>query len=180
MKFKVINFDEFNFEILNEEILENDEYIKLDENVAKLVQIDLDKNKLVICNKKTMEISVTSKKDENICLSPIKREVVRSLKEKYLCINDINVMTDMVFYVDSLLSLADAGYFITDENREEKYIEIIETEDEQLIDMLETYLESKDEISKIKWNKKQYLKNLKELETLDENSEEFKKFISSI
>jgi len=36
--------------------------------------------------------------------------------------------------------LASLGYFITEKNREDKYIEIIEAEDEELIEKLEEYL----------------------------------------
>jgi len=42
--------------------------------------------------------------------------------------------------------LIDAGYIITDENREEKYLEIINTSDETLISILEAYLEIRDSI----------------------------------
>ena len=43
--------------------------------------------------------------------------------------------------------MADAGFFITDENREEKYLEIINTNNQTLIAKLEEYLEAKDKIS---------------------------------
>lgn len=36
--------------------------------------------------------------------------------------------------------LVTKGYFITEENREEKFLEILETEDEELISILEKYL----------------------------------------
>jgi len=42
--------------------------------------------------------------------------------------------------------LANAGYFITNDNREEKYLEILETGDEKLVAKLEDYLNYKDEI----------------------------------
>lgn len=45
--------------------------------------------------------------------------------------------------------LASNGYFITQENREEKYLEIINTGNEILIENLETYLDSFDFISPI-------------------------------
>jgi chromatin segregation and condensation protein Rec8/ScpA/Scc1 (kleisin family) len=45
--------------------------------------------------------------------------------------------------------LANAGYFITNENREEKYLEILETGDEKLISKLEDYLNYKDEIETV-------------------------------
>jgi hypothetical protein len=45
--------------------------------------------------------------------------------------------------------LSNAGYFITNENREEKYLEILETGDEKLISKLEDYLNYKDEIEAV-------------------------------
>ena len=45
--------------------------------------------------------------------------------------------------------LASKGYFITDENREEKYLEIINTGDETLIAALEEYLDAYDNISPV-------------------------------
>lgn len=41
------------------------------------------------------------------------------------------------------------GYFITNQNREEKYLEILETGDEKLISKLEDYLNYKDEIESV-------------------------------
>jgi hypothetical protein len=45
--------------------------------------------------------------------------------------------------------LSNAGYFITNDNREEKYLEILETGDEKLISKLEDYLNYKDEIETV-------------------------------
>lgn len=44
--------------------------------------------------------------------------------------------------------LADKGFFITDENRESKYLAILETGDEKLIAKLEDYLNYRDEIGR--------------------------------
>jgi len=51
--------------------------------------------------------------------------------------------------LNSFSILASKGYFITDENREEKYLEIINTGDADLIESLEEYLDSYDNISPI-------------------------------
>ena len=47
--------------------------------------------------------------------------------------------------------LASLGYFITDDNREEKYIEIITTGDDDLINILEEYLNKKDKLDSISY-----------------------------
>jgi hypothetical protein len=49
----------------------------------------------------------------------------------------------------SFAGLADQGYFITDDNREEKYLEIIATADQALITLLENYLEAYDRVKPI-------------------------------
>lgn len=45
--------------------------------------------------------------------------------------------------------LVNAGYAITNDNREEKYLSILETGDEDLINKLEDYLNYKDEIERV-------------------------------
>jgi hypothetical protein len=46
-------------------------------------------------------------------------------------------------------SFAERGIVINDQNREEKYLEIISSEDEYLINMLESYLEIKEKSDKV-------------------------------
>jgi hypothetical protein len=50
---------------------------------------------------------------------------------------------------NAFAGLADQGYFITDANREEKYLEIIALNDPNLISLLEDYLEAYDLVSPI-------------------------------
>jgi len=83
----------------------------------------------------------------------------------------INSAMDFFNYINTFNSLASLGYFITDQNREEKYLEIIESGDESLISDLELYLETKDKIqpmsylfNKIKVSEKRIL----ECETQEE------------
>ena len=45
--------------------------------------------------------------------------------------------------------LADKGFFITEDNREAKYLAILETGDEKMIEKLEQYLNYRDEISRV-------------------------------
>jgi hypothetical protein len=67
--------------------------------------------------------------------------------------------------------LAANGYFITNDNREEKYIDIINSGDENLITLLQTYLEMKDRIDPMweYYNKVNEFKlTLKDMETIEE------------
>lgn len=63
------------------------------------------------------------------------------------------------------------GIFITDENREEKYLEVINTEDDKLIGNLEKYLEAKDSITRVYWRYEKVSEFKKELELLTDEAE---------
>jgi hypothetical protein len=63
--------------------------------------------------------------------------------------------------------LSSAGYFITNENREEKYLEILETGDEQLIQKLEDYLNYKDEIEQLSGLERKFSKFRKDIQECD-------------
>jgi len=67
--------------------------------------------------------------------------------------------------------LADAGYFITDENREEKYLDIVNTGEATLISLLESYLEIRDSIKQETYWYEQYILHeeaINNAETLEE------------
>lgn len=80
-------------------------------------------------------------------------------KDKLMFLSDMYRGIDYQLFMFSAIDFYDflavfnemtaAGYFITDQNREEKYIEIIETGDEELIALLESYLEKKDKLDTI-------------------------------
>lgn len=58
---------------------------------------------------------------------------------------------DFFNFLATYSKLAAEGYFIHEDNREEKYIEIIETDDEDLICVLDEYLELSDRIGKFSY-----------------------------
>jgi hypothetical protein len=60
-----------------------------------------------------------------------------------------------------ITSFAEKGIVINDTNREEKYLEIVSSSDEHLINLLEKYLEIKDKIDKIytRYNELVFSKN---------------------
>lgn len=75
-----------------------------------------------------------------------------AVKRVRLLINpELASVSGLTFYGFICLNneLADKGFFITDQNREKKYLEILETGDEKLIEKLETYLNYKDEIARV-------------------------------
>lgn len=67
--------------------------------------------------------------------------------------------------------LLDNGFVITDNNREEKYIEILEKDDESLIEKLEIYLNARDTISRASFLEREYQKfyrDIKQSQTEEE------------
>lgn len=59
--------------------------------------------------------------------------------------------------------LVNAGYAITNDNREEKYLAILETGDEALINKLEDYLNYKDEIERVAQLERKFSKYVTEI-----------------
>ena len=179
--FKVIETNGIHQKIFGECSSSTVSSIQLNDITSELVKNDLLNGKAVYYNTVDESISVDlSKKELETFNSFKKQEAYLKLKENLLHLNNNESLIDMIFYIDATMQLFNAGYIITDQNREEKYIEIIETGDDMLIELLEEYLNTKDEISKIKWHKTQYNKNIKKLREIDENSEEFEKFIKII
>jgi hypothetical protein len=73
------------------------------------------------------------------------------VKVRMLVTPELSKISGFALYGFMILNndLAAGGYFITDSNREEKYLEILETGDEKLIQKLEDYLNYKDEIGTV-------------------------------
>jgi hypothetical protein len=73
------------------------------------------------------------------------------VKIRMLVTPDLSKISGFALYGFMILNndLSSNGYFITNENREEKYLEILETGDEKLIAKLEDYLNYKDEIEAV-------------------------------
>jgi hypothetical protein len=75
-------------------------------------------------------------------------------------------LLDFVSFMQLNNSFAAKGIFITEKNKEEKYIEIIETGDEKLISELEQYIILMDNIKIIQNKKDEYTKIIEELQHL--------------
>jgi hypothetical protein len=95
----------------------------------------------------------------------------------------INTIANLTHYEFTILNneLANYGIFITNSNREEKYIEILELEDDNLIDVLERYLICRDEISRsfaAYENYRKFKQDLNDAGTTNEVNEIANQFIS--
>lgn len=85
----------------------------------------------------------------------------------------------LTFYLIDFVSLmminnkfASKGIFITDDNKEESYIKIIETGDDTLINDLEKYLALKDSIKKIESSKEEYSTIINKLQVLADSNDQ--------
>ena len=79
--------------------------------------------------------------------------------------------------------LSDKGYFIHDDNREEQYLAILETGNEDLIDKLEIYLLAKDDIARASSLEKLYTKLYNDMNAASSTEladEVFSAFMSSL
>lgn len=94
-------------------------------------------------------------------------------KGNLLIVQRINVLSLLGFAKFIIINnyLANAGIFITDENREEKYLEIINTNDAALINRLEEYLEVKDVISQDLYWYDHYMKFKSDIESATEEDQ---------
>lgn len=75
-------------------------------------------------------------------------------------------LLDFVSFMQLNNEFASKGIFITEKNKEEKYIEIIETGNEKLIEKLENYITLMDNIKIIQNKKNEYTKIIEDLQHL--------------
>ena len=86
----------------------------------------------------------------------------------------------MYQYININNILCDKGYFIHDDNKEEVYLQILETGDEKLIDKLELYLNARDEISRSGFLEEKYAKffrQVNEVESIKDLDELYSNFM---
>lgn len=81
-------------------------------------------------------------------------------------------LIDFITFMQLNTNLMLKGIFITDENREEKYIEIIESGDEKLINELEKYIELLDSLKILQNKKEEYDSIIEKLRTLSDYNNE--------
>ena len=129
--------------------------LKLSYNTYRKIEESLLSGKLVHVTKNMStdevlpwEIEVLDVSSEN----PLQQAKNHSLTKVRLLVTPMfSKIAGLTLYGFMVLNndLINAGYAITNENREEKYLQILETGDEKLISKLEDYLNYKDEIEKV-------------------------------
>ena len=100
-----------------------------------------------------------------------KVEIAKKAKRK---LDGIVKIPDLIYYIDFIDTnniLNSKGFFITDENKEEKYLEILETGNEDLIDTLERFLISKDRLSVVKTAREEFEEVIEKLKYAESDKE---------
>jgi len=81
-------------------------------------------------------------------------------------------LMDFISFMMLNNKFCDKGIYITENNREESYIKIIELGDEELIEDLEKYIKLRDDIKSIQAKKEQYCKIIDKLKNLNDYNDE--------
>lgn len=140
-------------------------YINLSHNTAKKLNELLTAGNTVIISKDTdfngpelqpWDLSIKESLTElQIKKNSILFNARKRLNQELVLLNILSIYN----YLEHNNNLINNGYIITEKNREEKYLEILNTGDSALIHSLELYLEAKDELSSRNYIWTQY-KNL--------------------
>jgi hypothetical protein len=81
-------------------------------------------------------------------------------------------LVDFVSFMLLNNKFSNKGIFITDDNKEECYIKIIESGEETMINDLEKFISLKDEIKDIEKSKSEYQEIIKKLQLLPDQNDE--------
>lgn len=152
-----------------------------EEKMLKLSYVSYQKIKEALNNSQIVRIPKTLTVDEVL---PFELEIIDQDKEdplkshrnaavtkiRMLVTPELSKISGLTLYGFNVLNndMINAGYAITNENREEKYLEILETGDEALITKLEEYLNYKDEIERVAALERKFSKVQQEINNANE------------
>lgn len=135
-----------------------DKYMPIsDQLIIKYITEEKSKGKTVFfdTDKKGIYSEVT--KYRNIPSTDVNRvRILKKARDRLDAISGEVELIDYIRYMDANNVLNAKGFFITDDNREIKFLEILELGDDALIDTLEDFLTLKDKLSIIKSAKSAY------------------------
>ena len=160
---------------LVENFVSNGRFLKLNSLTAELIKEGLnnERNIRIVKDYQDVEIhpyDIVVSEDIDSELDKYKKIYMRKARQN-VTHQQANVSGIMLYEYTVINNyLCDKGYFIHDENREEKYLEILETGDEILIDKLEIYLNAKDYIGRASTLEHKYFELYRELNNaIDKN-----------
>lgn len=109
---------------------------------------------------------------EGVDVSTIKGRAIYDCRVKFRGLLDGDLVVSRLIDFVNIMNLnnkfSSRGIYITDENKEESYIKIIETGEDGLIDDLEKYINLMDQIKKIESYKDEYQALVEKIKSLDE------------
>jgi hypothetical protein len=164
----------------------DEQYLKLSTMAAERIKASLDngcKNIIIPKTLQTLEVLPGEVIVEDIDPADIKNVKSAEIRRiRALITPEIASISGVTLYSWIILNneLSSKGYFIYDDNREEVYLSILETGDDELINKLEEYLNYKDEISRVAHLNSKFSNIIKEIMTLtdkDKVTEKADKFI---
>lgn len=144
----------------------------LDKNLTVTIQKPIMANEVLPCDLIIVDETDDIKKIQHAALIKAKTLITPEITKE-----SGYTMYEYMVYHDELM---EEGIVITNKNRETKYMEIIETDDESLIELLENYLECKDKIERGFFIKKRYdqlVKDMKRTKNIDEINNLYNLFI---
>ncbi len=163
--------------------------LKLSYMSYKMIQEALiDKKKVIIFKERMMtdevlpgEFEIVEEFEEDN-LQQVKNSSITKIR--MLVTPELSKISGFALYGFIVLNndLSNEGYFITNDNREEKYLQILETGDEKLISKLEDYLNYKDEIESVSSLERKFSKfsqEIKQCSTEEQVKELEKNFLEN-
>jgi len=139
-----------------------------DEELNKFISLNIDKKSIIMDRNGKVELG-----NATYYGIPLEeKNKIRIAKKAKQKLDGIVGVSDLIHYIDFIDTnniLNSRGFFITDDNKEEKYLEILETDDEDLIDTLERFLVSKDKLGLVKTARIEFEDTIEKLKYADEN-----------
>lgn len=154
---------------------------------AQIISDSLIKNEMVFFKKDCKSIELMP---YDLIIGQLENDIVavrnQALVEaKYYVSHNQALVTGLMMFDFICINneLIDRGFVITELNREEKYIEILEAEDDDLVDKLEIYLNARDQIQRASFLENEYQKyyrDIKQAETIESVLEIKSKFLTRL
>ena len=163
-------------------------FIGLSISAANTIREAIEKGKriTIIANYQDIDVQVhdLTIHENNTDELQFDKDVLIQTARQYVTHQQANVSGLMMFeYININNYLSDKGYFIHDDNREEVYLNILETGDELLINKLEIYLNARDNIARSSYMENEYFKlyqDIRESTSTEEAQEVFDKFMDQL
>lgn len=125
-------------------LYDNSLLVDVNDEIAIFCKNKLDENKIIIIediNNITLD-NIKLYDESNDFISDYKNSCLRALARTFKNRIDIDVIFSSLKFALGFSYLASKGYYITQENREEMYMNIIATNDPELFMVLEDYVDS--------------------------------------